>query len=643
MKKRNTLFRFAGLLLAFGIATSAHAQNTSPFWSLAGNSTADNNSKLGTTNAIPLRLFTNNQPRAYIATDGKFGIGTTSPQQLFHVEGSTLLSIFVSTSPLSSISGSGMIGYTKFLPTAANQRLGYFLLGSRGGAENNYNAAGMVGYAAGAWTAGSSYPAYLAFETTPSGSATRSERLRIDQNGNVGVGTTSPVNKLDVAGLNNWDVTNTEGDVRIGNSTYRLKIGVATSGGGAGDVRIRAVGGTNRLMLGTADNLAIDGTGNVGIGTITPDNKLHVSKGNAGTVTADANAPLVVENSTNSYINLLAPDNAETGVLFGKPASNVSGGIVYNTGSNLNGLQFRTNGNIPRMVVSNTGNVGIGTLTPDKKLVVTATPPDQEPVAIIKNLANNGLNDGLYIQAGTNGGSGSWFASFLRPDETQIGRIEQADATHVAYLTTSDKRLKANIRETKFSLADVNKIQVKDYNYIDSKTNQTGFLAQQLYEVFPEAVSKGGDDPKKRPWMVDYGRITPLLVKAIQELSKKDEELEKKTSEIEQLKKELAEVKQAINNLAGKQGITALTGGALLQNVPNPVRGTTTINYSLPEGANSAKLLLTDGLGRTVKVMQLTTSGVVNINVAALSAGVYNYSLVVDGKLLQTKKMTVEK
>jgi hypothetical protein len=101
-------------------------------------------------------------------------------------------------------------------------------------------------------------------------------RMSIANTGNVGIGTTTPASPVDILG-GRWDLSSSEGDFRIGDPTYRLKIGVATAGGGAGDTRIRAQGGTSRIMLGsgTYDVLTVLGT-NVGIGTVTPSSSLHV-------------------------------------------------------------------------------------------------------------------------------------------------------------------------------------------------------------------------------------------------------------------------------------------------------------------------------------------------------------------------------
>jgi hypothetical protein len=63
-----------------------------------------------------------------------------------------------------------------------------------------------------------------------------------------------------------------------------------------------------------------------------------------------------------------------------------------------------------------------------------------------------------------------------------------------------------------------------NYKAAPKKTRVQGFIAQDLYKVYPEAVMTNGDDGAKplakgaTPWRVDYGRLTPLLVKSIQEL-----------------------------------------------------------------------------------------------------------------------------
>ncbi|RYY49101.1 MAG: hypothetical protein EOO06_08220 [Chitinophagaceae bacterium] len=118
----------------------------------------------------------------------------------------------------------------------------------------------------------------------------RLNAFTIVNNGNVGIGNANPVNRLDITGLNNWDLGNTEGDLRIGNGSYRIKMGIALDGAGAGAASIRAVGGINQLNLGAGVNTIITmngNTANVGIGTADPQQKLHVA-GNilaTGTIT----------------------------------------------------------------------------------------------------------------------------------------------------------------------------------------------------------------------------------------------------------------------------------------------------------------------------------------------------------------------
>jgi len=58
-------------------------------------------------------------------------------------------------------------------------------------------------------------------------------------------------------------------------------------------------------------------------------------------------------------------------------------------------------------------------------------------------------------------------------------------------------------------------------------TNRThqGFVAQKLYDIYPQAVTIGGKDPKTNLWQVDYGTLTPLLVKSVQELQAENDRM----------------------------------------------------------------------------------------------------------------------
>jgi hypothetical protein len=117
------------------------------------------------------------------------------------------------------------------------------------------------------------------------------------------------------------------------------------------------------------DLVSFTGDGKVGIGVANPLSKLHIFEGSAGGAIPYSEARLTVEDNDHVYMNFLTPDNKESGILFGLNSNSVHGAILYNS-STPNGLQFRTNGNVPRMVVDQNGRVGIGTTTPTQPLDV---------------------------------------------------------------------------------------------------------------------------------------------------------------------------------------------------------------------------------------------------------------------------------
>lgn len=90
-------------------------------------------------------------------------------------------------------------------------------------------------------------------------------------------------------------------------------------------------------------------------------------------------------------------------------------------------------------------------------------------------------------------------------------------------------------------------MRIRDFNYRGEGRRLQGFIAQELMEVYPDAVTVGGDDPKTKPFAVDYGRLTPLLALAIQELEgQHGGRINKHEAAIEELRGELRAVRAKI-------------------------------------------------------------------------------------------------
>ncbi len=150
------------------------------------------------------------------------------------------------------------------------------------------------------------------------------------------------------------------------------------------------------------------------------------------------------------------------------------------------------------------------------------------------------LNSALYVQRPDAApvlhlerayGAGQDFVRFRNATANQeVGRIEFSSTTTIVYQTSSDSRLKENIEPLVDAIETIKLIQPVKYNFISDLSNKIdGFLAQDLYNAYPQVVSVGGDDPKERPWAVNYAGITPILTAAIKEIIARLEDLESRS------------------------------------------------------------------------------------------------------------------
>jgi hypothetical protein len=111
---------------------------------------------------------------------------------------------------------------------------------------------------------------------------------------------------------------------------------------------------------------------------------------------------------------------------------------------------------------------------------------------------------------------------FARGGTQAAGYITSNSATTVTVNNTSDERLKENIENSGSAIQDFKDIQVRQFDWKDNIDTHRdfGFVAQELVNVVPEAVTQGTDElddngKPVRSWGVDYSHIVPRLVKSL--------------------------------------------------------------------------------------------------------------------------------
>jgi len=261
----------------------------------------------------------------------------------------------------------------------------------------------------------------------------------------------------------------------------------------------------------------------------------------------------------------------------------------------------------------------------------------------------------------------------------------QTIAGQVSFSTYSDQRVKNNIQENVRGLDFILKLRPVTYKYdvnkehelmgissVDStgatvtheieKTTFSGFLAQEV-EQAAQSVNydfSGVDKPRNANMLygLRYSEFVVPIVKAMQEqqgtIEKQDSTIHKQDSLIKDLQRQ---VNQVVNNCCSSTGqrtnqntvddkknlIPGDTGiePKLWQNTPNPFNQTTIIKCFVPDLSKNASLLVFDLTGALKKTISINGTGEINltINAKELIAGMYHYSLIVDGQEIDTKKM----
>jgi hypothetical protein len=190
--------------------------------------------------------------------------------------------------------------------------------------------------------------------------------------------------------------------------------------------------------------------------------------------------------------------------------------------------------------ITNTGNVGIGTASPSAKLDVAGT-INSTGLAVTGNISNTfaGNTQIGHTLQDTTTTSGSVFINFLKSTGGVIGSIARVTTTDaVVYNTTSDARLKENLRDFTDSGRLIDALKPRVFDWKDSDNNGKdviGFVAQEEHAADPifahiGAVSVGDDDPTiiTKQWQRSDAALIPILVAELQSLRKRLAALESK-------------------------------------------------------------------------------------------------------------------
>ena len=371
--------------------------------------------------------------------------------------------------------------------------------------------------------------ANAASATTYGAAYTPTERLRITSAGNVGVGTSAPKGKINIV-LSQAD-TSSSSDTTLANSflhlgggeygsgryyltTYGYANGRTNPGAYVGALGTSNTGfGAYDLVFGTRsattdsaplERMRIDSAGNLGIGTNSPSSYFSGATNLVLSGTGDSGLTI---NSGTSNVGRIHFADGTSG------ADQYKGYIVYQHAED--SMQFATGG-VEGMRIDSTGKVIIGaTATIGSTFGVTGN-ASAGPLANLNSTTAGDLNNSaLYIRKqDSNTTASQAFIAFVTANSGS-GEIVANGASQAAFGSWSDRRLKENIEDLPSQLSNITSLRPVEFDYKDGSGHQIGFIAQELQEIYPDAVSENSDTGMLK--VAGWTKNEAIFVKAIQE------------------------------------------------------------------------------------------------------------------------------
>jgi hypothetical protein len=247
-------------------------------------------------------------------------------------------------------------------------------------------------------------------------------------------------------------------------------------------------------------------------------------------------------------------------------------------------------------------------------------------------------------------------ARALYPSSNNTGNIGKSDKAfneiwaYNIHNQDSDSTQKENIRPLNDALTKVLQLRgvqfdlkrefainpaITDLQSIEKleqeRKNKVGFIAQEMVKIFPEAVHYVDST---NIYGINYTRVIPLLVEAMKEQQRMIDELK---AQIEESK-----FKSTFSVIPSSQNPQDYNN-ELLQNSPNPFSEITYIGYKLNENVVNAVICIYNLNGEQIRSIPVPDRGIssVSLNGSELKAGIYLYSLITDGVVVDTKRMVL--